>query len=112
MQSATGIIAVSWVAYWVWLGVEYFRAEGARRHGGEAAPRRRDHRSMGGMLLEAMAFAVVFGIRRGTAETIPVALLWTGAALTVLAVLVGGGRRAVWAASSAYRRWSLKISVW
>ncbi len=106
MQTATGIIAVSWLAYWIFLGVGYFRAERVRRRDGEAAPRRRDHRSMGGLLLEAIAFAVVFGFRRGTAETIPVALLWTGAALAVLAVLV-----AVWAARSLGREFRIQAVV-
>jgi protein-S-isoprenylcysteine O-methyltransferase Ste14 len=106
VQTATGIIAVSWLIYWILLGTEYFRAERARRRDGETAPRRGDNRSMGGMLLEVIAFATVFEFRRDGSDAVPDALLWCGAILALLAVLV-----AVAAARSLGREFRIQAVV-
>ncbi|MCL5742542.1 MAG: isoprenylcysteine carboxylmethyltransferase family protein [Acidobacteria bacterium] len=89
MQAAAGVVFVSWVAYWGLLGIEYLSAERRRRRDGDGSRRRADNRSMGGLLLEFIAFATVCLFRRETAGQVPETLLWLAALLAVLAVLMG-----------------------
>lgn len=106
MRGATGIIVVSWVMYWILLGIQYFAAERMRRRQGDVSRRRVNSRSMGGMLLEAIAFGIVLGFRRSASEPAPEALLWCGAMLAPVAVLVS-----VYAAYSLGREFRIQAVV-
>lgn len=106
MPGAVGVIVVSWVSYWILLGIQYFAAERVRRRQGDVSRRRVNSRSMRGMLLEAIAFGIVLGFRRNASQPAPEALLWCGTMLAPLAVLV-----AVYAAYSLGREFRIQAVV-
>lgn len=106
MRVSTAVTIGSWVVFWGLLGLRYFAAERARRRQGDASRRRGDSRSLGGMLLEAIAFAAILGFRRGASEPAPEVLLWCGAVLAPLAALV-----AVYAAYSLGREFRIQAVV-
>ena len=89
MRAAMIVLAACWLAYWILLVLQYVSAERLRRREGEASQRRSDRRSMVGMSLEFVAFAIAFGFRRGPMEPAPVVLLWLAVLLAPLAVAMG-----------------------
>ncbi|MCE5306944.1 MAG: isoprenylcysteine carboxylmethyltransferase family protein [Acidobacteriales bacterium] len=82
------MVLTSWVVYWVLMGVQYVFAELDRRRTSDSPRRKGDGRALAGLLLEVIGFATALGFPRGYADAAPQPLLWCGAVLAVVAVLV------------------------
>ena len=89
MQAAMIVLAGCWLAYWILLVLQYVSAERRRRREGQASRRHSDRRSMVGMSLEFVAFAIAFAFRRGPMEPTPQLLLWLAVLLAPLGVAMG-----------------------
>jgi len=82
---ANTVVAASWAAYWGVITFQYFSAERERRRAGQSRQRRTDSRSLAGMFLEAVAFALVLGFRRAPGAPAPALIMWLAALLAPLA---------------------------
>lgn len=82
------ILVLSWLAWIGLLAWNHYRVRSERRRQGipEEKPAIRDRRSMHGLLLEGLAFLIIFTFRRSALDTAP----WQYLASTVLAILSVG----------------------